>query len=369
MPAAAHGFAPAVPAAPASDDLPSRLLASMSLQEKVGQMIMSYPPLSPDAPVAVGSVIFVGNLLRSAEGIRKRAESLQQRAQIPLLTAVDMEGGKLNRLRFVQALRQVPSARELGALGENEARRWGEIVGKEMASLGLNTNLGPVLDLADRGLMAVSGRSIGADPALAARVGRAYAEGLRSQGVVAIGKHFPGYGEVAKNSDHFLVVTDRSEVELERNLSPFFQLGDHLGGVMLANVGFRSRGGAPAILCPSLVAMAHERGWVSVTDDLAIRVLSEATGGDQEEVVRRAFLAGNDILLTTEPIDWKHALDIQGVVLDLVRARPELEARVDASVLRILRLKERAGLLAALRAKARTAQGELPPRRRTRGAN
>lgn len=355
------------PAEPPAGGLPSQLLASMSLQEKVAQMIMSYPPLSPDGPVAVGSVIFIGNLVRSPEAIRKRAESLQKRARIPLLTAVDMEGGKLNRLRFVKELKQVPSARELGALGEDEARRWGKVVGKAMAGLGLNTNLGPVLDLADRGLMAATGRSIAGDPDLASRVGKAYAEGLRSHGVVAIGKHFPGYGEVAKNSDHFLVVTDRSSEEMERGLSPFFQLGETLGGVMLANLGFRSRGGMPAILCPSLVSMAHERGWVTMTDDLAIRALSEATGGDQEEVVRRAFLAGNDILLTTEPIDWKHALDVQGVVVDLVRARPELETQVDASALRILRLKERAGLLEPLRAKAKTALGELPRRGPKRG--
>ncbi len=357
IPAADQAAKPEPPDAPGGD-LPSQLLGSMSLREKVGQMIMSYPPLRPDSPVAVGSVIFLGNLVRSADGIRRRAESLQQRAKVPLLTAVDMEGGKLNRLRFVKELRQVPSARELGTMGEDEAGRWGRVVGKAMAGLGLNTNLGPVLDLADRGLMAASGRSIGGDPDLAARIGKAYAQGLRSQGVVAIGKHFPGYGEATKNSDHFLLVADRSEEELARGLSPFFALGDALGGVMLANLGYRAKGGMPAILCPPLVALAHERDWVAMTDDLAIRVLSEATGGDQEEVVRRAFLAGNDILLTTEPIDWKHALDVQGVVMDLVRARPELEARVNASALRVLRLKDRAGLLEPLRAKARTALGE-----------
>jgi beta-N-acetylhexosaminidase len=356
------------PLAKAGTDLPSQLLASMSLSDKVSQMIMSYPPLDPDAPVAVGSVIFLGNLLRNGDALKRRVASLQRRARVPLLTAVDMEGGRLNRLQFVKELKKVPSARELGALGETEARRWGKVVGKAMASLGLNTSLAPVLDLAESGLMAASGRSIGSDPDAVARIGRAYAQGLRAQGIIAIGKHYPGYGEVARNSDHFLVVSDRTPAGIAHDAGAFRGVRDELGGVMLANVGFRSYGGMPAILSPRLVAMAHEEGWLTVTDDLAIRILSDATGGDQEEVVRRAFLAGNDILLTTEPIDWKQAIDVRGVVMDLVRARPELEAQVDESVLRILRLKETAGLLAPLSAPPRTAQGAVPLQGRARGA-
>ncbi|HEY3450634.1 MAG TPA: glycoside hydrolase family 3 N-terminal domain-containing protein [Myxococcales bacterium] len=334
----------------AEDDLAALLLATLSLEDRVAQVIMSYPPLDPEAPVTVGSVIFVGNLLRSTDKVRTRIESLQRRAKVPLLVSADMEGGKLNRLKFFKPLRGVPSGRELGQGDEKNARRWGKTVGSGMKSLGFNCNLGPVLDLADSGLMFESGRSMGADPALVAKLAKAYAQGLSSEGVIPIGKHFPGYGDLDKNSDHALVVTDRALAEIQRQIGAFSQAGDALGGVMLANVGFKSYGSVPSILSPELVSLAHQGGWLTVTDDLAIQTLSEATGGDQEEVVRKAFLAGNDILLTTAPFGWDKGMDVHRVIVAMVKSQPDLQRRLDESVLRVLRLKQRMGLLEPLRA-------------------
>ena len=343
--------APAPAAAPAPvDDLASRLLATLSLEDKVAQIVMSYPPLDPEAPVTVGSVIFVGNLLHSTDGVRNRIDSLKRRAKIPLLISADMEGGKLNRLKFFKPLRGVPSGRELGEGTEKNARSWGKKVGAGMKELGFNCNLGPVLDVAASGLMFESGRSMGADPATVAKVAKAYAQGLASEGVVPIGKHFPGYGDLDKNSDHTLVVTDRSAAEIQKQISAFSLTGDSLGGVMLANVGFTAYGSVPSILSPDLVSTAHKSGWLTLTDDLAIKTLSEATGGDQEEVVRKAFLAGNDILLTTAPFGWDKGLDVHRVIVDLMKAKPELTPRLDESALRVLQLKQRMGLLEPLRA-------------------
>lgn len=341
------------------DDFPARLCASMSLEEKLAQMIMSYPPLDKEAPVTVGAVIILGPLLKNAKTIRERVADLQKRSRVPLLVAVDMEGGKLNRLQFVPGLKSAPSGRALGKMTEAEVEAWGRKVGREMRALGLNCNLGPVLDLAGSGLMFESERSMGDDPARVARLGAAYARGQRAEGVVPIGKHFPGYGELAENSDYNLVVTDRSAELIEQHAKAFFDVGNHLGGVMLTNVGFSVHGAMPAILSPNLVAMAHRNGngWVTMTDDLAVKTLGNATGGDQEEVVRRAFLAGNDFLLTTAPVDWEKAIDLRRLMRELVEQRPELLARVDASVLRILRLKESAGLLETLK-RPRTTSGK-----------
>jgi beta-N-acetylhexosaminidase len=118
-----------------------------------------------------------------------------------------------------------------------------------------------------------------------------------------------------------------------------------LGGVLMANVAYALYGGMPAILSGELVQKAHAQGWMTVTDDLAVGALAEAIGGQPEEVVRRAFLAGNDVLLTTAPIDWEKALDYRKIILELVREQPSLESRIDESVLRLLRVKQRIGLL------------------------
>jgi len=325
-----------------------RLLGQLSLDEKIGQMMMSYPPLDKTGPVPIGSVIFVGNLLKSESAVLERITSLQSRARIPLLIAADVEGGTLNKLSFLPGLEDVPSNRELARGGEEVARQWGRKVGAGMRHLGINMALAPVLDVAAKGMMFESGRSFGADPSVAAALGQAYSQGLAESDVVAVGKHWPGYGDLEANTDHHFVVTERTTGEVDRQAQAFVGCGDAIVGVMLANVGYDSYGSVPAILSTDLVRSAHRQGWLTITDDLAIDALAEATGGDKDEVVRRAFLAGNDILLTTAPIDWDKALDYRGIVKDLVAARPELVARVDDSVHRILRVKARAGLLDAL---------------------
>lgn len=359
LPAAAAAAAAA--AAPAgADDLAARTLAAMSLEEKAGQVVMAYPP-GGEGPIDLGGVILLGKILRDPEAMRARVEELQRRSSVPLLVAVDLEGGDLNRLRSVPTLGALPPARELGAEGAWEAEAWGRRAGLDMVAHGLNTSLGPVLDLADRGFMHETGRALGADATRVARLGRAFARGLASAGVLAVGKHYPGYGPEAGSSDKALLIVDREPQEIARQQAAFVAAGDALGGVMLANVGFRAYGGVPAILSPEIVARAHLGGWLTVTDDLAVPSLLLATGGDARELVRRAFLAGNDVLLTTAPVDWEKGVDPRAVVVELVRANPRLEARLDESVLRILRAKVRHGLLRDLVAASEAPPAAAPP--------
>ncbi len=331
-------------AGPQAVDSLEATLAEMDLTAKLSQMIMSYPPLDGEAPVQVGSVILLGHSFKSEDSVKRRVASLQSRAKVPLFVAADVEGGRLNRLKFMQGLEKMPSAQDLGALDAAAAQEWGRKIGTGMAELGLNCNLAPVLDVAGKGMMHEAGRTFGNEPDHVARIGAAYAKGLGEAGVVAVGKHYPGYGELDENSDHALVIAHRSADKVAWHSDAFVQVGDALIGVMMANVGYSSYGGVPAILSGELVSMAHDRGWLTITDDLAIEPLADSVGGKPEEVVRRAFLAGNDILLTTAPLDWEYALDYLGVLKSLVEEQPDLLPRVDESVRRILRAKQKAGL-------------------------
>ncbi len=344
------GCATAPPAAgpvqPARREPVERLLATLSLEEKVEQLLVAFPPPG-DGPIRQGGVFLVGKVLRDPAALRARVEGLQRRAAVPLLVAVDLEGGELNRLKGLRTLQAFPSAREMGGEGDWEAEAWGRRAGLDLASLGVNLSLGPVLDLASTGFMAETGRSLGDDPARVARLGRAFARGLASAGVLAIGKHYPGYGPVAGSSDRSLLLVDRSAQEIARHQAAFVSAGDALAGVMLANVAFTTYGGVPAILSPALVARAHLSGFLTVTDDLAVPSLLEATGGDADELWRRAFLAGNDLLLTTAPCLWPGQPDPRAVLVALLRERPEQLPRLDESVRRVLGIKARAGLLGA----------------------
>ena len=324
------------------------ILSKLTLEQRIDQMIMSYPPLSKTDKVTVGSVIFLGNLLKDPDDVKARVANLQSRSPIPLFVAADVEGGHLNKFKQVDGMQDVPSNLELAKAGVDATRSWGRKVGTAMTSLGLNMALAPVLDTAAEGLMFESERTFGGDLEQVGELGQAWSQGLTEAGVVAVGKHWPGYGELAENTDHSFVVTQRSEAQVLQQTQPFVKVGDGMVGVMLANVGYSSYGSTPAILSKELVDLAHRQGWLTITDDLAIEMLAQATGGDQAEVVRRAFLAGNDILLTTAPVDWDKALDYRGVMLDLALRDPALKDRVDESVRRILTAKERMGLLGRL---------------------
>jgi beta-N-acetylhexosaminidase len=321
------------------------VLSELTLEDKVGQVLMTYPPLDKTAPVRVGGVVLLGKQLQDAEAVRARVADLQARATVPLLVAADAEGGSLNRLGFLPGLESVPSARTLGQGSVEEAREWGLAVGQGMSSLGLNVNLSPVLDLAGSGLMYESGRSFGDDPERVAALAGAYAQGLSQAGVLAIGKHFPGYGDLARNTDHHLLVRDVSLEALEREMAVFRQVGPELGGVMVGNVGYAVFGGKPAILCPEIVALAHEQGWPTITDDVAIQTLAQATGGDGERLFLEAIRAGNDIVLTTTPPDWSGGLDYLGILEAELRQDPSLLPSLELRVERVLQMKDRLGLL------------------------
>ncbi len=325
-----------------------RVLQSLSLREKVGQLVLAYPQISKDGPVEVGGVLFVGGTLKKIDAAKERIRSSRSRARIPPFFAVDIEGGGFNRLDRHPSLKALPGARELAALTDAEVEAWGTRVGKAMSEVGLNMNLAPVFDVSPSGHMFRNGRAFAGEPEVVKKKATAFARGLAKTGVVAIGKHFPGYGDLDADSDHDRAIADWDEARVRKEASVFRAADRYLGGVMMSNIVYTKFGQKPAILEPALVAMAHENGWISVTDDVAIRALAEQIGAEQEEVVRLAFLAGNDLILTTAPPDWAQGMDYFGILMGLAESDPKMREQLDAAVRRVLRLKDRMGLLDGL---------------------
>lgn len=325
-----------------------RVLASLSPREKVGQLLLAYPQLNKEGPVEVGGVLFVGGTLKKLDAAKARIQSSRERARVPPFFAVDIEGGGFNRLDRHPSLKGLPLAREMAALEDSEVEAWGLKVGRTMREVGLNMNLAPVFDVAPRGHMFRNGRAFSGDPEVVKKKATAFARGLAQAGVVAIGKHFPGYGDLETDSDHERATVDWDEARVRREASAFRAADRFLGGVMLSNIVYSRFGPKPAILEPALVALAHELGGLSVTDDVAIRALADQIGAEPAEVLRQAFLAGNDLILTTAPPDWAQGLDYFGILTALAEESPENRERLDTAVRRVLRLKDRMGLLEGL---------------------
>jgi beta-N-acetylhexosaminidase len=324
-----------------------RVLESLTTRERAGQLILAYPQISRTAPVEVG-ILFVGNSLKNLAAAKQKIDASRVRAKIPPFIAVDMEGGPSNRMKNARGLRAMPSARQLAELDDKEVRRWGRKVGEAMKAIGLNLNLAPVFDVAPSGHMDRNGRSFSGDPAVVLQKAGAYSKGLLDVGVVPIGKHYPGYGDIDGDSDHALVTTDWPKERVFSEADVFVKASPLLGGVMLANVIYAAVDEKPAILSPKLVDRAHQQDWLAVTDDISIALLAESIGGTSEDVLTQAFLAGNDLLLTTAPPDWNKGLDYLGILTRLAESDPAAKKQLDESCRRVLRLKDRMGLLDGL---------------------
>ncbi len=322
-----------------------RVLASLTTREKAGQLVMAYPQIGKETPVEVGGILLVGAALKNLGKTKERVESSVARAKIPPFVAADMEGGPQNRMKKVASIRELPVAREMAKLDDAAVKTWGHKVGVAMKALGLNMNLAPVLDVSSAGHMERNGRSYSGDEEVVLKKATAYARGLLEAGVVPIGKHYPGYGDTDGDSDHALVVSDWPKEKVLGHADLFVRAKDVLAGVMLANVAYAALDEKPAILSKTLVARAHAHDWVAVTDDISITMLADAIGGTTEDVLVQSFLAGNDILLTTAPPDWDKGLDYIGILTRTAEGSEAAKAQLEESCRRVLRLKDRMGLL------------------------
>jgi beta-N-acetylhexosaminidase len=322
-----------------------RVFRALSLREKVAQLLLAYPQLNSKTPVEVGGILFVGNTLRNLPAAKAKIESLKARAKVQPLVAVDMEGGKFNRMKGHPLVAKLPGAKALNAMSAKDIERWGFQTGSAMREVGLNFNLAPVFDIAPSGHMQRNGRAFSGQATEVEKSAQAFARGLLGADVIPVGKHFPGYGDVNADSDHEVAVAQWTPEKLEAQLAVFDHSRPVLGGVMMSNVAYAPSGPEPAILSRTLVERAHAMGFITVTDDVAVEALLEHVKGDPAEVLRRAFDAGNDLLLTTAPPDWDKGIDYIGLLLAHVQKDPARTAQAEASCRRLLRLKDRMGLL------------------------
>ncbi len=284
----------------------------------------------------VGGVILFGRNYQSPEQIAALCAEIHALREPQLLIAVDHEGGRVQRFR--EGFSSIPAMRRLGSLWDKEASlavRFAEDIGwliaTELGACGVDFSFAPVLDL-DFGSSAVIGdRAFHRDPQAVAALGAALIDGLRSGGMAAVGKHFPGHGYVAADSHLDVPVDDRSlEEMLREDLVPFARLARAgLAGVMPAHVVYPKVDEQPAgysrvWLREILRRQLGFRG-VIFSDDLSMEGARVAGGIVQRG--RAALAAGCDmILVCNRPAAADDLLES----LDAVDARRDLGSRLAA---------------------------------------
>ncbi|CAL9424051.1 MULTISPECIES: glycoside hydrolase family 3 N-terminal domain-containing protein [unclassified Streptomyces] len=355
----------------------ARIVARMSLEEKVGQLfvmrVYGHSATHPDqadidanlreigvrtaaelvAKYHVGGIIYFAwahntrdphQIADLSNGIQRAA--LAQRVPVPVLISTDQEHGIVARVGEPATL--LPGAMALGASGARDvARRAAHIAGAELAALGIRQNYAPVADVNVNPANPVIGvRSFGADPQAVARMVAAQVKGYQGAGVAATAKHFPGHGDTTDDSHTKLPYIHHTREQWETLDAPPFRSAVAAGidSVMTAHIVVPSLDPAedPATLSrPILTGILRERlGYdgVVVTDSLGMEGVRTKYGDDRVPVL--ALKAGCDQLLNPPDLDlaWN-------AVLDAVRGGELSEERLDESILRILRLKAKLGLL------------------------
>lgn len=280
----------------------------------------------------VGGVILFARNYESPAQLKALTADLRDVRAPALLIGVDHEGGRVQRFR--EGFTRLPPMRTLGrlyerepALARNLAHAIGVVLASELQTHGVDFSFTPVLDV-DFGSSSVIGdRAFHSDPYIVAELAGALIEGLRTLGMGAVGKHFPGHGYCAADSHIAMPVDDRTLEEIERtDMQPFralFQRG--LSAVMPAHVVYPQIDAKPA---------GFSRRWLHeilrqklsfdgliFSDDLSMEGASVA-GGPLERA-RAALDAGCDMVLVCNKPDSAR------MVLEGLDARPVDAERVE----------------------------------------
>ncbi|MFD7386390.1 glycoside hydrolase family 3 protein [Streptomyces anulatus] len=353
-----------------------RIIAGMSLEEKVGQLfvmrVYGHSATDPDqadidanlkeigvrtaaeliSTYHVGGIIYFtwAHNTRDPHQIADLSNGLQRaalagRSRLPLLVSTDQEHGIVCRVGEPATL--LPGAMALGAGGSrSDTRRAAWIAGAELAALGVNQNYAPDADVNVNPANPVIGvRSFGSDPAAVAALVAEQVKGYQGAGIASTAKHFPGHGDTSTDSHTGLPVINHTRAQWEELDAPPFRaaIRARIDSIMTAHIVVPALDPSedPATLSRPILTgiLREELGYdgVVVTDSLGMEGVRTKYGDDRVPVL--ALLAGVDQLLNPPNLSvaWN-------AVLEAVRGGEISEARIDESILRILRLKSRLGL-------------------------
>lgn len=226
-------------------------LSSLSLEEKVGQMLIyhihgrtfSQKHQEFLKKVPLGGLILYSfsnpfNTLDQIQGFTKAAQDFatSHNGKIPLIISVDQEGGMVQR--YHQGFSSLPSQKAVAnAKSTSLATSLAKANGLELMAAGINMNLSPVSDVTMRENPVIGIRSFGSNPQTVAKFSKAYLKGYKKAGIISCMKHFPGHGDVTADSHEELPVCKKSYQELlKSDLIPFSKNLDFADSVMTAHV-------------------------------------------------------------------------------------------------------------------------------------
>jgi beta-N-acetylhexosaminidase len=319
-----------------------RAVDRLSLRQQIGQLVISSfdETTRPDyirrrlrAGETAGVILF-GRNGGDAAHWRRLTRSIQDAARGRALVMVDQEGGDIRTVSFAG-----PAAGQASQGTPEQVEAAAREAAGQLRGVGVNVNLAPVADVADRGGVpsVMDGRAFAGGPGEVAAATRASIRGMRAGRVAATAKHFPGLGGSQINTDDAPATV---EGEIDTDLVPFeAAIAERVPLVMLSHALYPALDAdtiasqSPAIATDLLRDRLGFEG-VVVTDSMEAQAVLAGSGVADASL--RAVFAGADLVLLTGSASWN---EVFPRLLEEAQADPEFRARVRASAARVLALK------------------------------
>ena len=326
---------------------------SMSLEEKIGQLFIvgfegeeindEIVDLVKNQKVG-GLIYFSRNIVDSNQIINLNNEIKAIEKDIPLFISVDEEGGVVSRVpeEFVK----LPSSGYIGQFNdENLSYNVGKIIAKELNSLGFNMDFAPVLDIDSNPNNTVIGeRAFGNNSEIVSRLGIKTMEGIKDGKIIPVVKHFPGHGDTDVDSHYGLPIVKKTLEELENlEFIPFKNAIDNGADVvMISSIILESIDNEyPATMSKKVTTdiLRDRLGFdgVIATDDMTMGAIVD--NYNLADAVIMSINAGSDLVLVCHGYD--DIINSIVAVKDAVNSKIISEEKIDESVYRILKLKDK----------------------------
>lgn len=332
-------------------------LSDLSLEEKVGQMIFAgiKGKVMTNETEKIISTHQVGGIILFKDNLKKADQSVtllnaikqeNSNNKVPLFLGIDEEGGRISRL---PELTKLPTNEEIGFRNDASfSYGIGKLLGKQLSAFGFNLDFAPVLDINSNPENPIIGdRSFGKDAEQVSELGIKTMEGIQSEQVIPVIKHFPGHGDTAVDSHKELPIIQKSLKDLQGlELIPFKKAINHgtevvmTGHILLPKIDPTY----PASLSEKVITgvLRKQLGFegIIITDDMTMKAIVNTF--EIGEAALSAVKAGNDIVLVAH--DYANVVKVKDAILQAVKTGEISEKRIDESVNRILSIKKKYNL-------------------------
>ena len=328
-------------------------IGEMTLREKISQMLMVYynsdevdegliESLKENQP---GGFIVTGDNLTKYNKIQRFISSIKKYSNIPMIIAVDQEGGPVQRLYDISNKKAtfIPNMHDVGVLNNKDiSYKIGNIIGSEAGSIGCNAVFWPVLDVGDYNISAMGKRLISDDKDIVISNGMEIFKGIEDTGLISIVKHFPGIGGTSDDThDNEISIVNKTYDELyNTDLQPFITaINNNVSMIMVGHSSYPKITGddLPASLSSKIIndILRTKLGYDGVVIIDAVNMGALASNYSEKYIYTTAINAGVDIFIM--PNGSKRVIDL---IENEVNNGNVSEETINKAVSRILKLKK-----------------------------